>query len=93
MKLCRGDIVRMNDELKRVLLVNCVPGRHRDPNGRFVSEGLCPFCSSAHIREFGDCVGVVQGTASPDTDQYVDVRWLPSKLQYAYDIAHLKKVP
>ncbi len=38
---------------------------------------------AAHVEEFGDCVGIVDGPADgygPD----LDVRWQPSGLRYAY---------
>lgn len=53
--------------------------------------------SRAHIKEFGRCVGIVQGPTDynnvqpghPDYDESkvgpeLDVRWLPSGLRYAY---------
>lgn len=42
--------------------------------------------SGAHIDEFGDCVGIVQGHVVVNGIKWpeVDVRWLPSNLKYAY---------
>ena len=53
--------------------------------------------SAAHVREFGNCVGIVVGkvdynncpTTNPRWDPKkvgpeIDVRWLPSNLRYAY---------
>jgi len=61
--------------------------------------------SLGHLREFGNCVGVVLGPTDynnvPKTDPTydkakvgpeVDVRWEPSNLRYAYDPALLKCV-
>jgi len=40
----------------------------------------------AHIREFGECVGIVQGLTDfgKQKGPEVDVRWQPSNLRYAY---------
>jgi hypothetical protein len=42
--------------------------------------------SQAHIKEFGNCVGVVMGLMDYGTQlgPEVDVRWLPSNLCYGY---------
>lgn len=50
--------------------------------------------SDAHVREFGGCVGIVIGPVDYGTQQgpEVDVRWLPSRLRYAYDPKELKRV-
>ncbi len=50
--------------------------------------------SHAHVREFGDCTGVVLGLTDYKTQQgpEVDVRWFPSGLRYAYDPKYLEVV-
>jgi hypothetical protein len=46
-----------------------------------------------HVREFGGCVGIVEGPAYPSgAGPEVDVRWLPSRLRYGYDPDELKVV-
>lgn len=42
--------------------------------------------SAAHVREFGNCVGVVIGLTDYGTRRgpEFDVRWQPSSLRYAY---------
>lgn len=42
--------------------------------------------SVEHVEEFGECVGLVEGYVDFQTQlgPEVDVRWLPSKLRYAY---------
>lgn len=39
-----------------------------------------------HVKEFGDCEGVVIGPTFPGNIQFpdVDVRWFPSMLRYSY---------
>jgi len=39
-----------------------------------------------HVKEFGECVGIVEDKMFPDCDDCdeVNVRWLPSKLRYGY---------
>lgn len=68
-------------------------------------DGECMSCSAAHLEEFGDCVGVVDGPTDfnnrkpgdPDYDPEkvgpcVDVRWQPSNLRYMYDPDELELV-
>lgn len=40
----------------------------------------------AHVEEFGECVGIVEGLVDYNTYKgpEVNVRWLPSKLRYGY---------
>lgn len=43
--------------------------------------------SAAHVKEFGDCVGIVLGKVvypNGKTYEEVDVRWQPSNLKYMY---------
>src|SRR6478735_12776077 len=60
-------------------------------------KGSCYGCSSEHVDEFGECVGYVEDLVDynnvppnhPDYDSNkigpeVNVRWLPSRLRYAY---------
>ena len=49
-------------------------------------DGTCDSCSSDHVDEFGDCVGLVEDRVFPDnpTAPEVNVRWLPSRLRYGY---------
>jgi hypothetical protein len=88
-----GTRVRMTEAHKVALRGRCVPGMHRDPNGRFVCAGLCIFCSTGHEREFGACEGVVIGPcAGHDEPGLVDVRWEPSGLRYGYWIRDLEAI-
>lgn len=57
--------------------------------------------SGAHIREFGRCVGIVEGPVDwnkpgeSDPAKFgpaVDVRWIPSNLRYMYDPSDLVPV-
>jgi len=45
-----------------------------------------------HVKEFGDCDGIIIGKVFEDNDDIVDVRWQPSGLKYMYDIHHLIKI-
>jgi hypothetical protein len=86
-----GTRIRMTEAHKVALCGRCVPGRHRDSNGRFVCVWLCIYCSTAHVEEFGACDGVVVGACQGHEDEpgLVDVRWEPSGLRYAYWIRDL----
>lgn len=48
-----------------------------------------------HVREFGSCIGVVQGLTKYVNTQgpEVDVRWRPSMLRYAYHPDNLEILP
>lgn len=88
-----GTRVRMSDELKRVLRGRCgEAGAHIGPFDDVDSD--CFACSSAHVDEFGECVGIVQGKMFPDVDDApeVNVIWTPSGLCYGYDPAMLAVV-
>lgn len=81
-----GTRVRMSEELKRLLRGRCgEAGAHVGPFDDV--DGDCFGCSSAHVDEFGDCVGIVQGKMFPDVDDApeVNVIWMPSRLRYGYD--------
>jgi hypothetical protein len=45
----------------------------------FIANG----CRS-HVREFGNCVGVIVGRSDDCEPVSWDVRWIPSKLRYGY---------
>lgn len=47
-----------------------------------------------HVDEFGHCEGVVIGPAFEDAPQmeYVDVRWIPSRLRYSYPVSALEVI-
>ena len=49
---------------------------------------------AAHVEEFGDCVGIVEGPVDYGTTSgpELDVRWQPSNLRYAYDPKYLRIV-
>lgn len=98
-----GDIVVMNDKLKRDLCKKCgLKGKHKGP---FMDDNECIGCSRAHVKEFGDCVGVVVGlmdlnNCPPGDPNYedskvgpeLDVRWQPSRLKYGYHPKYLTLV-
>lgn len=91
-----GDRVRMSEALKAKLRGRCLGGIHVDePNPPF--DGRCVNCSTEHLEEFGECIGIVQGpldynNVPPGHPDYepdkvgpeVDVRWQPSNLRYGY---------
>ena len=46
-----------------------------------------------HVREFGDCIGIVEGSmfdGHPELEW--DVRWQPSGLKYGYAAHHVEEV-
>ena len=92
-----GDRVRMTEALKAKMRGNCLPGKHVVPLPGYPSlddsepDNGCMRCSSDHIEEFGDCIGIVIGPVEPDWPE-VDVRWQPSNLRYAYLPEDLEKV-
>ena len=100
-----GTRVRMSERLKQRYRGKC--GEAGRLLGPFDPEddGDCWGCGSAHVEEFGDCVGIVIGltdnnNCSPDDANYdpshtgpeVDVRWQPSNLRYAYPPEDLEEV-
>lgn len=50
--------------------------------------------SHAHVKEFGRCYGYVEGLVDYGNQQgpELNVRWMPSKLRYAYAPEHLQTV-
>lgn len=54
----------------------------------------CLGCSIDHIKEFGDCIGIVIGLVDYGSQQgpEVDVRWQPSNLRYGYHPDLLDKI-
>lgn len=101
----KGDRVRMTEVFKRRMRGVCgIAGKHIGPFDGDEGED-CEGCSSAHVDEFGDCTGIVQGPmdfnnckpADPEYDRSklgpeVDVRWQPSKLRYGYSPEDLELV-
>lgn len=86
-----GDYVRMSEECKIALRKNCI-NEHVGPfdsgDGADDPGGECWGCSTQHIEEFGNCVGIVEGPVdfgNGNLGPEVDVRWLPSQLRYGYD--------
>ncbi|MCC6333517.1 MAG: hypothetical protein IT380_05980 [Myxococcales bacterium] len=103
--MTKGDRVRMSDSLKTRLRGKCgEAGRHLGPFDPGDAHE-CWGCSSAHVEEFGDGVGIVQGLTDyndcePTDSAYdpsktgpeVDVRWQPSNLRYAYRLSDLELI-
>lgn len=99
--LWRGAKVRMTEELKKVMRGKCgEAGKHVGPFSQDDGEEPdCYGCSSEHIAEFEDSVGIVQGFADYNNQgevrdeskvgPEVDVRWQPDNLRYAYDPKYL----
>ncbi|HEX4513526.1 MAG TPA: hypothetical protein VH054_08320 [Polyangiaceae bacterium] len=69
------------------------------------TEDECWGCSREHVREFGHCIGIVDGPidwndVGPGHPAYdpaklgpeIDVRWQPSNLRYGYDPECFEKV-
>lgn len=89
-----GTRVRLNDHAKRSLRGKCgAAGKHLgpfDPDDDYPRE--CLGCSTAHVDEFGDSVGTVEGLVNynnpPEEDPSkigpeLNVRW-DSGLRYGY---------
>ena len=101
-----GDRVRMTEEYKTLARGKCGDsGKHVGPfdpgGGKDDPGGDCWGCSTAHIEEFGDSVGIVDGLTDYNNmgerdpgkiGPEVDIRWQPNNLRYAYDPKHLKAV-
>ena len=100
-----GDRVKMTDAFKSKIRGRCLPGNHVDPFVKDQPDDGCLSCSTAHIEEFGNCIGVVEGlidynNIAPDHHDYDpkkigpewDVRWQPSNLRYAYASEDLEVV-
>jgi hypothetical protein len=98
-ELRKGDRVRMTPALKAKMRGDCRPGAHvglTEPDPEQPDDG-CLRCSTGHIEEFGECVGIVDGAVDfnnckpgdPEYDETklgpeIDVRWQPSNLRYGY---------
>lgn len=69
-----GTCVRMSEDLKSRLLSEA-PSKEAGVGG-----------GHEHAKEFGDCVGVVEGPMFPGSvaARELDVRWHPSNLRYGY---------
>lgn len=85
----------MSEELKRKLGGECrLRGRHVGPFA-FNDDDGCMKCSWEHLKEFEDCIGLVEDHAiGPRGEKWpeVNVRWQPSNLRYAYLPEDLVKV-
>lgn len=58
-----------------------------------LKNGLISNGCEDHVKEFGDCVGRVEGLVYPNGEgNELNVRWLPSKLRYGYPPECLIKV-
>jgi hypothetical protein len=59
-----------------------------------LKQGMRNNGNGAHIDEFGDYVGIVQGLTDYGSKHgpEVDVRWQPSNLRYAYHPKYLVEV-
>lgn len=80
-----GNRVRMSQKLKDKLKKDCLDGNHRGPMPiRGGSD--CDNCSTQHVEEFGDCIGIVQEHVNFRELDWpeVNVLWLPSNLRYCY---------
>jgi alkylated DNA repair dioxygenase AlkB len=74
-----GDCVRMTDIFKKKLASEA-PSTEKGVGGGY-----------EHLKEFGDCVGVIQGPMFQDPQApELDVRWHPSNLRYGYDPSQLE---
>lgn len=99
----KGDRVRMTAGFKSKMRGDCLPNKHVVPREGEPSldpelpDDGCFRCSTAHVEEFGECIGVVDGlmdynNCEPGDPAYdasklgpeVDVRWQPSNLRYGY---------
>ena len=90
-----GDRVRMTESYKTAMRGTC---KHRTDEVE-----TCFKCSSDHIDEFGDSIGVIEGlldynnkgeTHDPSkVGPEFNVRWLPNNLRYGYHPDDLELVP
>lgn len=85
-----GTRVRLSEAIKVALMKRCTPTEHVGPFDPDDAND-CWACSFDHVKEFGDCIGIVQGEvvwnpgASVErSGPEVDVKWMPSGLCYAY---------
>ncbi len=87
----------MTEDFKRRMRGPCgVAGHHvglpdgvADPE---MPDDGCTKCSSDHIKEFGDCEGLVEDLMFPEFPD-LNVRWRPSGLRYGYHPNDLEVVP
>ena len=84
-----GVRVRMTEELRARLRGPCERGQHRGailPGLEDQPDQGCRASSLAHLEEFGDCVGILEGPIDlgAQLGPEWDVRWQPSGLRYAY---------
>jgi hypothetical protein len=77
-----GDTVRMTKKHKK---------QQKKVYNEWRKKGLMLPSDIDNIDEFGDCRGVIIGLVFEDTDEFVDVRWLPSGLKYGYRWEDLEK--
>jgi hypothetical protein len=95
----KGDKVRMTKAFKLELQRECATEGCKPD-----AEGVCErLCSTDHVKEFGECVGVVEGPLDYNNkgEPYVvekvgpelNVRWQPSGLRYGYHPDQLERVP
>lgn len=82
----------MSEEHKAGLRGACgAAGKHLGPFDP-EDDNDCWGCSSGHVEEFGECIGIViEQTRWSDvaSGPEWDVRWQPSNLRYAYHPDHL----
>jgi hypothetical protein len=92
-----GTKVRMNESLKRELMGKCgEAGKHLGPftEGEPGEPHSCFGCSWDHVKEFGECTGIVEGPVDYNVagetfdikklGPELNVRWQPDGLRYAY---------
>jgi len=92
----------MTEAFKVRMRGNCTPDGHLGLDPKH-PEDPCIACSTEHVEEFGECVGVVSGptdynnvpSGHVDYDPNkvgpeLDVRWEPSGLRYAYAATSLR---
>lgn len=99
----RGTKVRMSEEFKTLLRGKCTAGHvgpflYGAPEHDQPDSG-CTACSSAHIDEFGESIGIVEGLVDYNNDgepydptkigPELNVRWEPDNLRYGYHPKHL----
>ena len=54
-----------------------------------LKQSLISNDSRDHVKEFGNCIGVIEGYIDGSSEEDVDVRWEPSKLRYGYPLKKL----
>lgn len=95
-----GTRVKMSEKLKKAFLRNCVFAHV----GPFVDDE-CMGCSTDHVKEFGDSIGIVgnltdHNNCKPDDPHWesknlgpeIEVRWQPDNLVYHYHPDYLVEV-